>query len=106
RREIACTLDGEVLRLRTPYVLPSGERLEAWLRETPDGAVLVDDGGYAAEQIEQQGSAHPDPAAAIIPPIAGRLGLDWDDRSGVVGYVAADLDEAIARLPRLAQAVA
>ncbi len=104
-KAVTCERDGAVLRLRTPFVLPDGNAFEVWLSEAPCG-LAVSDGGYAAEQVELAAREATDPAAAVLPPIADRLGLVWDDRTGVLGYVEPTLEAAVCRLPQLARAVA
>lgn len=105
KQDVICVPEEDGLRLDTPYVLQDGHSLRVYLYPSDqNGAVIVSDGGFAAELIEM---LSPSPSVlsqnhADMKQIARELGIEWDiDFS----YQESTLERAIQRLVTLARAV-
>lgn len=103
--DISCSMTSSGVVVDTPFILQDGRLLRVLLRPTGEnGTIEASDGGYALEQVEimfRAGSSRRE-RLAEIKRIATELHLDWDT---ALGFTAHSLDEAVRRLPVLAQGV-
>ncbi len=97
--------DAGSLVIDTPHILQDGRLLQVFIRRDEAGAVLVDEGGFAAAEAELhiRSSRVLRKRHAEIREICESLYLEFS--SGRIRYTAADVSSAIVRIAVLALAV-
>ncbi len=100
-----CTAEDGILRLETPFMLPDGHVVRVYLRPGPEQEVVVSDGGYTSRTITIFSRFEDEARARYekLRQIARDLGLEYAD--GELRFVALNLEQAVRRIPVLANAV-
>lgn len=100
-----CTAEDGILRLETPFMLPDGHVVRVYLRLGPEQEVVVSDGGYTSRTVTIFSRFEDEARARYekLRQIARDLGLEYAD--GELRFVALNLEQAVRRIPVLANAV-
>lgn len=100
-----CAAEDDTLRLETPFMLPDGHTVRVYLRLGLEREVVVSDGGYTSRMVTIFSRFEEEARARYekLRQIARDLGLEYAD--GELRFVATRLEEAVRRIPALANAV-
>ena len=100
-----CVAEDGAVRLETPFMLPDGHAVRVYLRLGPEREVVVSDGGYTSRTITVFSRFEGEARARYekLRQIALDLGLEYVN--GELRFIATSLEQAIRRIPTLANAV-
>lgn|GEM_PF-2212012 len=100
-----CVAEDGMVRLETPFLLPDGHVVRVYLRLGPEQEVIVSDGGYTSRTVTVFSRFEDEARARYekLRQIARDLGLEY--ANGELSFVAMNLEQAIRRIPTLANAV-
>lgn len=100
-----CVAEDGMVRLETPFLLPDGHAVRVYLRLGPEQEVIVSDGGYTSRTVTVFSRFEDEARARYekLRQIARDLGLEY--ANGELSFVAMNLEQAIRRIPTLANAV-
>ncbi len=100
-----CVAEDGAVRLETPFMLPDGHPVRVYLRLGPEHELIVSDGGYTSRTVTIFSRFEEEARARYekLRQIARDLGIEYVN--GELRFVATSLEQAIRRIPTLANAV-